>query len=146
MVFIHRRKHIYGPPRPVTEIALLFYMQMRYVYHRKYTYGPPRHVTEIILFFPYLYWVDICSWQQLGFSPMPSSRQRGPHAVHNCNNEMSYFQHELTIHHPSEMACTWASGFHLRGSTHRALCSPIQSGGTFVSAWSDLCRQSVFSQ
>jgi hypothetical protein len=49
MVFVPHRKHTYGPPRPVTEIALLSFMYMIFVPHRKHTYGPPRPVAEIAL-------------------------------------------------------------------------------------------------
>jgi hypothetical protein len=50
MMFIPLRKHTYVSPRPVTGIALLFYMQMMIVPLRKDTYGPPRPVTGMALF------------------------------------------------------------------------------------------------
>jgi hypothetical protein len=40
---------MYGQSRPVTEVALLSYMQMIFVPHRKHTCGPPRPVTDIAL-------------------------------------------------------------------------------------------------
>jgi hypothetical protein len=39
----------YGPPRPVAEFALFFYMRMVFVPHRKHTFGPPWPVTAIAL-------------------------------------------------------------------------------------------------
>jgi hypothetical protein len=48
-MFVPDRKHTYEPPRPVTAIALLFYMQMMFVPHRTHAYGPPRPVTRIAL-------------------------------------------------------------------------------------------------
>jgi hypothetical protein len=41
----------YGPPRPVTGIALVFYMLMMFVPHRKHNYMPPRPVTGIVSLF-----------------------------------------------------------------------------------------------
>jgi hypothetical protein len=49
MIFVPHRKHM--PPQPVTEIALLSYMQMMFVPDRKLTCGPPRPVTGIALLF-----------------------------------------------------------------------------------------------
>jgi hypothetical protein len=48
-VFICRRRlyltgNTYEPPRPVTGIALLFYMRMAFVTHRKHMNGRPRPV------------------------------------------------------------------------------------------------------
>jgi hypothetical protein len=37
----------YGPPQPVTEMALLFYIKTIFVSHRKHSYWPPRPVTGI---------------------------------------------------------------------------------------------------
>jgi hypothetical protein len=51
MMFVFHRKHTYEPPRPVTEIALLLYMNMTFVRHRKQTYGPPRAVTGLALLY-----------------------------------------------------------------------------------------------
>jgi hypothetical protein len=39
------QENIYELPRPVTEIALLFYMKMMFVPHRKHTYELPRPLT-----------------------------------------------------------------------------------------------------
>jgi hypothetical protein len=50
-MFVPYRKHIYGSPRSVTEIALLFYKSMMFVPERKHTYGIPRTVTRIVLQF-----------------------------------------------------------------------------------------------
>jgi hypothetical protein len=41
--------NIYGPPRPVTGIASLVYMQIMFLPNGKHTYEPPRPVTEISL-------------------------------------------------------------------------------------------------
>jgi hypothetical protein len=41
----------YTPPRPVTGIALLFYMWMMFVPNREYTYILPRPVMEIVLLY-----------------------------------------------------------------------------------------------
>jgi hypothetical protein len=46
-MFIHHRKHAYGPPRAITGIALLFYMEKVFVPHRKHAYGPPWLVSVI---------------------------------------------------------------------------------------------------
>jgi hypothetical protein len=46
-MFVPRRKHAYGPPRPVNGDSLLFYMQTMFVPRRKHAYGPPRPVTGI---------------------------------------------------------------------------------------------------
>jgi hypothetical protein len=51
MMFVPHRKHAYRTPRPVSGIALLFYMQIIFVLHRKHTYGPPRPVTGISLLY-----------------------------------------------------------------------------------------------
>jgi hypothetical protein len=40
-MFVPHRKHTNGLLRPVTEIALLFYMYMIFVPYSKHTYGPP---------------------------------------------------------------------------------------------------------
>jgi hypothetical protein len=40
-MFVPDRKHTYRPPRLVTGIALLFYVQMMVVPHRRHTYRPP---------------------------------------------------------------------------------------------------------
>jgi hypothetical protein len=50
LMFVPDRKHAYGPPRPVTGIALLFYVLM-FVPDRKHAYGTPRPVTGITLLF-----------------------------------------------------------------------------------------------
>jgi hypothetical protein len=47
MMFLPHWKHISESPRPVTEIALLFYRQMIFVPHRKHAYEVPRHVMGI---------------------------------------------------------------------------------------------------
>jgi hypothetical protein len=46
MTFLPHRKHIYRPPRHVTDI---FYMPMTFLPHRKHIYSPPWPVTEISL-------------------------------------------------------------------------------------------------
>jgi hypothetical protein len=46
MIVPHRR-HIYGPPPPLTLRALLFYMQMMFVPCRKHAYGSTRPVRGI---------------------------------------------------------------------------------------------------
>jgi hypothetical protein len=51
MMFVPHWKHTYGPPCPVTGIALLFHMQMMFVPHWKHTFGPPWPVAEIALLF-----------------------------------------------------------------------------------------------
>jgi hypothetical protein len=77
MMFVPHRKHTCGPLRPVTKIALLFYMQVMFiphskhlractacyrdnfilymqvmfVPHRKHSYEPPVSVTGVALLF-----------------------------------------------------------------------------------------------
>jgi hypothetical protein len=41
----------YGPARPVTRIALLFYIQMIFIPHRKHAYGALPPVTRIALLY-----------------------------------------------------------------------------------------------
>jgi putative effector of murein hydrolase LrgA (UPF0299 family) len=48
-MFVPHKKHTYRLPQPITGIALLFYMLMKFVPHMKRTYGPPRPVTGIAL-------------------------------------------------------------------------------------------------
>jgi hypothetical protein len=38
-MIVSHRKHTYRPPRPVTGIVLLLYMQMMFEPHRKHTYA-----------------------------------------------------------------------------------------------------------
>jgi hypothetical protein len=51
MMFVPHRKHTYGPPRLLTGIALLLYMQMMFVPYRKHSYGPPQPFMGIALRF-----------------------------------------------------------------------------------------------
>jgi hypothetical protein len=60
-MFLPHRKHTYGPPRPVTEIALVIYTYMLFLPHRKHTYGPSRPVTRIAR---YLYVDDVPTSQE----------------------------------------------------------------------------------
>jgi hypothetical protein len=39
MMFVPHRKHAYGPPRPVTEISLLYYKQMMFIPHREHIWN-----------------------------------------------------------------------------------------------------------
>jgi hypothetical protein len=55
MKFVPHRKHTYRPPELVMGIALLFYMQMMIVSHRKDAYRPPLPVTVLTLRF-------MCKW------------------------------------------------------------------------------------
>jgi hypothetical protein len=51
MMFVPHRKHAYGPPRPVTVLALRFHKYMMLVLHREHTHGPSQPVTGTALFF-----------------------------------------------------------------------------------------------
>jgi hypothetical protein len=76
MVFELHRKHIYGPPRPVMEIALLSYMYMMFVPHRKHTYEPPQPGTERALLF-YVNYVRTSQETPMGFTEyIPMSLHR----------------------------------------------------------------------
>jgi hypothetical protein len=46
-IFPPYKKHTYGSRRPVTGLALLFYIYRMFVPHRKQTYGPLRPLTGI---------------------------------------------------------------------------------------------------
>jgi hypothetical protein len=53
MVFVPHKEHIYGSPRPVTGIALLFNMQMLFIPPKKNIYDLPRPDAKITLL-PYI--------------------------------------------------------------------------------------------
>jgi hypothetical protein len=48
-MFVPHRKHTYGPPQSVTEIALHSNMQMMLITRGKHTDKPPRPVTGTAL-------------------------------------------------------------------------------------------------
>jgi hypothetical protein len=58
MMFVPRRKHTYGPPRPVRKVALFLYIEMMFVPHRKRSYGTQQPVTVIVL-------LIFVTWQSL---------------------------------------------------------------------------------
>jgi hypothetical protein len=62
-MFTPHRKRTYGPSRPVTGIALLFYMWMIFVPHRKHAYGPLQPVTGGN--FTFLYVDDVRTSQEM---------------------------------------------------------------------------------
>jgi hypothetical protein len=57
MMLVPHRIHTYGPPLPVTGIALFVYMYIMFVPHRRHTYGPPLPLMGIALLFTYLLFV-----------------------------------------------------------------------------------------
>jgi hypothetical protein len=72
--FLPHMKHIYETPRPVTEIALLFYMYLMFVPHRKHTYGIPHPVTGISLFL-YVNYVHTSQETSIGLVRLGDSRR-----------------------------------------------------------------------